>query len=91
MKEAEKMVRCKFKCVEKREMEGWGEYKKLYGYIFSPVTGGSLENTQFFAATPAGRFEVSTVVTDAFEVGQEYYLDIMSAQEGKEEVEKAPV
>ncbi len=75
------MIRCKFKCTEKYEREGWGPNgpRKLYGFKFSPVSGGTEENEKFFAATPAGSFEVGTVILDAFEVGKEYYLDISEA------------
>lgn len=75
------MVRCKFECIEKKEFKGWDkDHPILYGYVFQPVTGGSEENKQFFAATPSGRFEVGTVLVDAFEVGKEYYLDIISTE-----------
>lgn len=44
----------------------------------SPVTGGSEENKQFYAATPSGTIELGTLnqqATDQFELGAEYYVD----------------
>jgi hypothetical protein len=43
------------------------------------VTGDSPENKEFFAATPSGIAEVSTVRQDHFQVGQDYYLDFTPA------------
>lgn len=73
------MVRCKFKCVEKREFIGWMGQSKLYGFKFSPVTDGSEENKTFYAATPGGGLDISTITQDAFEVGKEYYIDLTDA------------
>jgi len=72
-------VRCKFKCIEVSKRVGWGENKVLYAATMTPVTCDSEENKKFFAATPAGKFEVSTVVVDLFEIGKEYYIDISPA------------
>jgi hypothetical protein len=71
-----KMVRAKFKCVEKTQMES-GEKIKLH-----PVTGGSPENENFFKWTPFGQIEIGILNENAskeFEVGQEYLVDFTKA------------
>lgn len=72
-------VRCKFRCVSRREYVGWGGTRDnppmFYEYVFTVVTGGSPENEQFFASTPSGSVNISAVRSDIFVVGQEYYLD----------------
>lgn len=79
-KEAEMAtIRCKFVCVEMGKRVGWGENKVLHHAVLTPVGSGSEENKKFFAATPSGKLEVSSVVPDAFEVGKEYYIDISPA------------
>ncbi len=77
-----KMVRCKFKCLEKSEyIIGYPNQKtKGWSFKFGVVSGGSEENDKFFAATPSGEFRVSSVKEDLFEVGKEYYLDISLAE-----------
>ena len=73
-------VRCKFVCNSKTKRQHWDKANGfLWDYDFSPVTGGSPENEQFWAATPGGSFKVTSVLNDAFEVGQAYYLDISEA------------
>ena len=79
-------TRCKFKCVSKREYEGWGKapVPKFYEYEFQVVTGGSHENDMFFASTPSGSLKVSVVRDDSFDVGKEYYLDFLTVQTEEE-------
>ncbi len=73
-------VRCKFRCTEIAEREGWsGGPRVLYHAKFLPVGSGSPENEAFFAATPAGGLELATITTMPFKVGEEYYLDISHA------------
>lgn len=69
-------VRCKFYCRERTETYDSFEKRMLYGYKFSVVTANSEENKKFWAWTPNGTFEVTTVLSGQFEVGKEYYLDI---------------
>ncbi len=73
-------IRCKFECVEVVKRKGWGGHEFLYAAKFQAVTGKSSENEAFFAATPSGNLEVSTVKDDLFEVGKQYYLDITLAE-----------
>jgi len=71
-------VKCKFKCVEVGEREGWSkEHPRFYVVKMSPVTGGSGENDKFWEATPNGTFEFSNIISKFdFEVGREYYVTI---------------
>lgn len=73
------MVRCKFACISKREYRGWRNHSTLFEYEFTAVTGGSEDNSKFFAATPSGVLKVSTVTDGSFEVGKEYFLDLSLA------------
>ncbi len=73
-------IRCKFYCESRTERKNWDKEKgNLWDYNFQPVTGGSPENEKFWRATPGGSFKVSSVTSDAFEVGKEYYIDISLA------------
>lgn len=74
------MIRAKFTCTEVAKRTGWGEHKYLYAAKFTPVTSGSDENKSFYAATPAGQIEISTVKEDHFEVGKCYYVDFSLAE-----------
>lgn len=67
------MVRCKFKCTSKIEIEGG------FRVTLEPVTQGSSENEQFFKWTPYDKMEFGTINETAaaqLEVGKEYYIDI---------------
>ena len=44
--------------------------------------GESEENKAFWAATPAGKLELTSILHDAFEVGRDYYLDIIPCEVG---------
>ncbi len=71
-------IRCKFTCTQVSKVKGWGGHGFLWSAQFQPVTdGNSEENKAFWAATPAGKLEVTSILHDAFEVGQDYYLDII--------------
>jgi len=72
-------TRAKFQCIEVAKRVGWGGHPILYSAKFNVVTNGSEENKEFFAATPGGVIEMSTIREDHFEVGQEYYLDFIKA------------
>lgn len=70
-------VRCKFKCISKREYTSMGQ--KLFDYQFGAVMDGSDENKRFWKWTPTGTLGVSTVTDGQFEVDREYYLDLVPA------------
>lgn len=68
-------TRCKFICnaVEKTLICN----QKLYTAKFGAVHGNSPENAEFFKWTPNGSLSVGVYTDDRFEVGKEYYLDII--------------
>lgn len=74
-------VRAKFRCNTVTKRLNWNSqaYPYLWDYKFSPVTEGSEENKTFFAYTPSGSIELSSVKADLFAVGREYYLDFYPA------------
>jgi len=72
-------TRAKFTCTEVSKRTGWGGNEFLYAAKFNIVTSGSDENKEFFAASPSGSIEVSTVKEDHFEVGKDYYVDFTEA------------
>ena len=60
------------------ELTQWGTTVKM-----TPVTKGSKENEEFFAATPAGNFEVTIkneLAAEYFHLGHEYWLTFMEAK-----------
>ena len=69
----------KFHCNEVGKRVGWGENKFVYAAKFNAVSGGSEENKSFFAATPSGNIDISTVKEDFFEVGVDYYVTFEKA------------
>ena len=77
MAEATTTVRCKFTCNEVTKRKSWRGAADEFHYAakFSVVTDGSDEDKRFFAATPSGSIEVSTLRIDTFEVGKTYYVD----------------
>lgn len=75
------MIRAKFKCNEVSKRLGWGDNPIMYAAKFSIVTAGSEENRKFFAASPGGSIEVTTVREDHFDVGKEYYVDFTEFKE----------
>lgn len=69
-------TRAKFRCVGVTKREHWDKSKGfLFAASLQPTTGGSPENDAFFASTPSGSIEISTVREDHFQVGQDYYVD----------------
>lgn len=64
----------KFHCNEVGKRTGWGDHKFNYAAKFSVVMGNSEENKTFFASTPSGSIDISTVREDFFEVGEDYYV-----------------
>lgn len=74
------MVRAKFRCDSVKKYRHWDKEKGfLYEYEFSPVGDSSPENKTFWAASPCGSLKLSTINSDLFEVGKEYYLDFTPA------------
>lgn len=73
-------IRCKFRCISKKEMTQYNSPQNLYEFEFYAVTDGSEENKNFFKWTPNGSLKTGVVQQDAFVVGKEYYLDIIEAE-----------
>lgn len=72
-------TRAKFTCSEISKRIGWNGNEFHYAAKFNVVTSGSDENKEFFASTPSGTIEISTVKEDHFEVGKNYYVDFIEA------------
>jgi hypothetical protein len=77
-------VRAKFKVDSVTRSQHWDKSKgELHSVKLSPVTSGSKENEAFYAATPCGQFELSTLNEEAgkqFELGKAYYVDFTPAE-----------
>ena len=74
-----KKIRCKFKCTSITET--LYDTRKVYTPEFQIVTDGSEENKRFLAATPFGTLRVGTFQLPAFEVGKQYYVDIILSED----------
>lgn len=70
-------TRCKVKCLMTRESVAQvdGKAQTVQEAQFTAVSGGSDENKQFFAYTPALSLSVAVIKVPTFESGKEYYLD----------------
>lgn len=74
-------TRAKFTCTEVGKSLHWDRSKGfIYKAKFIAVTGKSEENEAFFAATPSGTIEISTMKEDQFEAGKDYYVDFSVAE-----------
>lgn len=77
------ITRCKFRCDVVSKQKSWDpKHEFLYSVTMGPVYGNgdpNHENSKFWSASPAGKFELTCIHADLFEVGQEYYLDITPA------------
>lgn len=72
-------VRCKFRVTSKTQYDSG-----THNVTLLPAYANSPENKAFFEATPSGSIELNTVrqgVIEAFEIGQEYYVDFTKAGE----------
>lgn len=82
-KEEEQLVpktRAKFTCYEVGRRIGWGNFEFVFAAKFHIVSSGSEENKLFFASTPSGIIEMTTIRSDHFEVGKDYYVDFTLAE-----------
>ena len=73
-------TRAKFECTEVTKVKGWNGNEFHYAAKFNVVVSGSEENDSFFASTPGGSIEISTVKADYFIPGQFYYVDFTLAE-----------
>jgi len=70
------MLRAKFRCDSRTE------YMNNASVLLVPVVDGSLENKDFFEATPGGELRMDIVSLDAakqLKPGKEYYIDLTEA------------
>lgn len=76
-------VRAKFKVDSITRTKPWDASKgDLHTVKLTPVVSGSKENEAFYAATPCGSIDLSTVNQAAakrFELGKEYFVDFTPA------------
>ena len=74
-------VRCKFECISEKKYKGYSKDNPyMYSYEFNVVySDGIPEHKEFFAATPGGKLELSTIKSAMFLPGTLYYLDIIPA------------
>lgn len=76
-------VRAKFVVQSVTTQQHWDKSKGNIATIkLLPVTSGSDENKEFYAATPSGTIELGTVnqaAADQFQLGAEYYVDFHKA------------
>lgn len=66
-------VRCKFVCTSVARRKGWGDHK----FLWSVLLEASEENKASWVVTPSGKLELTSILHNTFEVGTEYYLDII--------------
>lgn len=75
-------VLAKFTVNSVNKRKGWGENPWVYDINLNPVTSGSEENKQFYAATPSGNITLSTVnesVASEMEPGKNFYVTFEAA------------
>lgn len=75
-------VRAKFKVQSITRQANWNGPGELHSIKLNPVTSGSEENKQFYAATPGGEINLSVVpasVGEQFNIGGEFYVDFTPA------------
>lgn len=77
-------VRAKFKVESITRQKHWDKTKgDIISIKLDPVVGGSSENAEFYAATPSGSINLSTLNEQAgnqFDLGAEYYIDFTKAE-----------
>lgn len=80
-------VRCKFRCIERKESgSNYGPKadgaKTQEGVVLAAVYGPG--NEEWSKYTPSGRLEMqitNPAALDQFKVGDEYYVDIVKAED----------
>ena len=78
-------IRAKVKCNSVTKALHWdGSGRYIYNADLSPVYGNNEENKKFYAATPGGKFELNSIISDKFEPGREYFVDFIPVDEREE-------
>lgn len=75
-------IRAKFKVISITRHAYSGGSGEMQAIKLQPVTNGSEENRQFYAATPGGEINLSVVPVEIgkqFNIGGEYYVDFTPA------------
>lgn len=72
-------TRCKFTCVSITATLHQSPKRPLYEARFTAVYGDSEENKKFFEWTPNGELKVGLYKENAFEIGKDYFIDILPA------------
>lgn len=75
-------VRAKFKVQSITRRPGWNGNKEVQEIKLFPVVADSEENKKFYAATPSGEINLTTVNFDIgsqFDIGEEFYVDFTKA------------
>ena len=78
-------VRAKFVVQSITTHKAWNGPGLMGTVHLNPVTSGSDETKQFYAATPGGKIELGTVNEEAlkqFAIGEEFYVDFTPAPKG---------
>jgi len=78
-------VRAKFSVQSITKTPHWDKSKGALSTIkLAPVVSGSHENKEFYAVTPSGEINLSTInekAAEYFELGKEYYIDFTLADQ----------
>jgi hypothetical protein len=78
-------VRLKFQLQRYQSTLAWNDRtKELRTLYFTPVTGGSNENKEYYDATPSGEFQFGTInraAWEQFQIGKSYYFTVESAED----------
>ena len=73
-------IRCKFTCIKvAKNFHNKDDF--TWEYEFIAVYSGSEENKKYWKYTPSGNLKFSSMNNAEFEVGKEYYIDIILANE----------
>jgi hypothetical protein len=74
-------TRAKFQCTSVTKSKHWdGTGRFIFNAKMTPVTSGSEENKEFFAATPSGTIELGQFNEELFVPGKEYFVDFTEAE-----------
>lgn len=81
----ERTIRAKFKVTRTGQVQ-YGTDKIMHDVEMSAVYSDDpdSENKKFWDATPNASFKMLSIITDFFEIGHEYYIDITDAAAAEE-------
>lgn len=70
-------TRCKVQCQSVTKTTGWNGVEFMFSAKFFPVTATNPENSKFFASTPGGEINLTTIREDHFKPGAFYFVDFV--------------